>query len=394
MSDQQKSGKDGSLNQLDFATRLLHFGSEIDRTTGASSVPIYQASTFHHEDIFNPPQYDYSRSGNPTRQALEDYIALLEGGVRGFAYSSGMAAISSTVMMLSSGDHMIVTEDVYGGTYRLLSSILTRLGIESTFVDMTDIEQVKKALKPNTKAVYMETPSNPTLKITDVAAVTNWAKEHDLITMLDNTFMTPYYQRPIELGVDIVLHSATKFLGGHSDVLAGLAVARTASIGHQLKQLQNGLGTVLGPQDSWLLIRGMKTLEVRMKQSEISAGKLATWLSERKDITNVFYPGLSGHPGREIHEKQSTGYGAIVSFDVGSGERAKKVLNKVNLPLVAVSLGAVESILSYPAMMSHAAMPLEVRTERGITDGLLRFSVGLEHIDDLIADLNQALRED
>jgi cystathionine beta-lyase len=393
MSDQQKSGKDGSLNNLDFATRLLHFGSEIDRTTGASSVPIYQASTFHHEDIFNPPQYDYSRSGNPTRQALEDYIALLEGGVRGFAYSSGMAAISSTVMMLSSGDHMIVTEDVYGGTYRLLSSILTRLGIESTFVDMTDIEQVKKALKPNTKAVYMETPSNPTLKITDVAAVTNWAKEHDLITMLDNTFMTPYYQRPIELGVDIVLHSATKFLGGHSDVLAGLAVARTASIGQQLKQLQNGLGTVLGPQDSWLLIRGMKTLEVRMKQSEISAGKLATWLSERKDITNVFYPGLEGHPGREIHEKQSTGYGAIVSFDVGSGERAKKVLNKVNLPLVAVSLGAVESILSYPAMMSHAAMPLEVRAERGITDGLLRFSVGLEHIDDLIADLNQALQE-
>ncbi|AOZ92071.1 trans-sulfuration enzyme family protein [Paenibacillus crassostreae] len=391
MTDQQSSK---NMKNLNFATRLLHFGSEIDRTTGASSVPIYQASTFHHEDIFNPPQYDYSRSGNPTRQALEDYIALLEGGVRGFAYSSGMAAISSTFMMLSAGDHMIVTEDVYGGTYRLLTSILSRLGIESTFVDMTDLEQVKNALKSNTKAVYMETPSNPTLKITDVAAVTYWAKEHNLITMLDNTFMTPYYQRPIELGVDIILHSATKFLSGHSDVLAGLAVARTDDIANQLKQLQNGLGTVLGPQDSWLLIRGMKTLEARMKQSEISAGKLATWLSERKDITNVFYPGLSDHPGREIHEKQSTGYGAIVSFDVGSGERAKKVLNKVQLPLVAVSLGAVESILSYPAMMSHAAMPLEVRSERGITDGLLRFSVGLEHIDDLLNDLEQALQED
>ncbi|OAB48236.1 trans-sulfuration enzyme family protein [Paenibacillus antarcticus] len=391
MSNQQESG---NHSQADFATKLIHFGSEIDRTTGASSVPIYQASTFHHEDVFNPPQYDYSRSGNPTRQALEDYIALLEGGERGLAFASGMAAISSTFMLFSTGDHVIVTEDVYGGTYRLLTSILSRLGIETTFVDMTDLDQVKGALKSNTKAVYMETPSNPTLKITDVAAVTNWAKENDLITMLDNTFMTPYYQRPIEQGVDIVIHSATKFLGGHSDVLAGLTVARTASLGQQLKQLQNGLGTVLGPQDSWLLIRGMKTLKVRMNQSEISAGKLASWLNERKDISAVFYPGLNNHPGREIHEKQSTGYGAVVSFDVGSGERAKKVLNKVQIPLVAVSLGAVESILSYPAMMSHAAMPVEVRAERGITDGLLRFSVGLEDIDDLINDLNQALQED
>ncbi|MHA0856645.1 trans-sulfuration enzyme family protein [Paenibacillus sp. CMAA1364] len=394
MSDQRDSGNEQPTKKLNFATRLLHFGSEIDRTTGASSVPIYQASTFHHEDIYNPPEYDYSRSGNPTRQALEDYIAVLEGGVRGFAYSSGMAAISSTFMILSSGDHIIVTEDVYGGTYRLLTSILNRLGIETTFVDMTDIELVKKAIKPNTKAVYMETPSNPTLKITDIATITEWAKEHELITILDNTFMTPYYQRPIEMGVDIVLHSATKFLSGHSDVLAGLAVVRTEALGASLKQLQNGLGTVLGPQDSWLLIRGMKTLEARMRQSEISAGLLATWLSERTDITNVFYPGLAGHPGREIHETQSTGYGALVSFDVGSGDRAKRVLNKVQLPLVAVSLGAVESILSYPAMMSHAAMPKDVRAERGITDGLLRFSVGLEHIDDLIDDLNQALQEE
>ncbi|BFH64574.1 aminotransferase class I/II-fold pyridoxal phosphate-dependent enzyme [Paenibacillus azoreducens] len=375
-----------------FATKLLHFGSEIDSATGASSVPIYQASTFHHEDVFNPPVHDYSRSGNPTRQALEDYIALLEGGVRGFAYSSGMAAISSTFMMLSAGDHMIVTEDVYGGTYRLLTSILNRHGIESTFVDMTDLDQVKAALKPNTKAVYMETPSNPTLKITDIAAVTAWAKEHDLLTMLDNTFMTPYYQRPIEHGVDIVLHSATKFLGGHSDVLAGLAVARTPSIGKALKQLQNGLGTVLGVQESWLLMRGMKTLQARMNHSEQSAAVLAAWLNGRPDIERVYYPGLLDHPGREIHEKQSTGYGAVVSFDVGSGERAKQVLNKVRIPLVAVSLGAVESILSYPAMMSHAAMPAEVRQERGITDGLLRFSVGLEDIDDLIADLDQALK--
>lgn len=375
-----------------FATKLLHFGAEIDEGTGASSVPIFQASTFHHHDIFNPPQYDYSRSGNPTRQALEDYIALLEGGARGFAFASGMAAISTSFLLLSAGEHVIVTEDVYGGTYRLLTSILERLGIESTFVDMTDFEAVKAALKPNTKAVFMETPSNPTLKITNIAETTAWAKEHGLLTMLDNTFMTPYHQRPIEHGVDIVLHSATKFLGGHSDVLAGLAVTADESLGRRLKQLQNGLGTVLSAQESWLLMRGMKTLQARMEHSERSARRLAEWLSNHKEVSAVFYPGLEGHPGRAIHEKQSVGYGAVVSFDVGSGERAKKMLSKVQIPLVAVSLGAVESILSYPAMMSHAAMPKEVRHARGITDGLVRYSVGLEDIEDLLEDLDQALR--
>lgn len=374
-----------------FATKLLHFGSEIDSVTGASSVPIYQASTFHHHDIFNPPQHDYSRSGNPTRQALEGYIALLEGGARGFAFASGMAAISTVFMLLSAGDHVIVSEDVYGGTYRLLTSILKRMNIETTFVDMTDLNLVKEALKENTKAVYMETPSNPTLRITDVAGVTSWAQDKALLTLLDNTFMTPYYQRPIEQGVDIVLHSATKFLGGHSDVLAGLAVARTESLGRQIKQLQNGMGTVLAPQESWLLMRGMKTLEARMAHSEKSAAKLANWLNERSDIAAVYYPGLENHPGRAVHESQSSGHGAVISFDVGSSERAKEVLSRVRIPIVAVSLGAVESILSYPAMMSHAAMPHNVRLERGITDGLLRFSVGLEDIDDLINDLNEAL---
>ncbi|MCM3173172.1 MULTISPECIES: PLP-dependent aspartate aminotransferase family protein [unclassified Paenibacillus] len=393
MSEQNKNSGSSNSSELKFDTKLLHFGDEVDKTTGASSVPIYQASTFHHFDIFNPPQHDYSRSGNPTRQALEDYITLLEGGVRGFAYSSGMAAISSVFMMFSAGDHIIVTEDVYGGTYRLLTSILNRMQIETTFVDMTKIEEVKAAIQPNTKAVYMETPSNPTLKITDIAAVTSWAQEHELVTILDNTFMTPYYQRPIELGVDIVVHSATKFLGGHSDVLAGLAVARTEALGKQLKQLQNGLGTVLGAQESWLLMRGMKTLGARMAHSEQSTAKLAAWLNERSDVSAVYYPGLQEHPGRDVHERQSTGYGAVVSFDVGSGDRAKAVLNRVKLPIVAVSLGAVESILSYPAMMSHAAMPAAVRRDRGITDGLLRFSVGLEDIDDLIADLEQALEE-
>jgi cysteine-S-conjugate beta-lyase len=387
MSDQQPSNKP----ETKFATKLIHFGSEIDAHTGASSVPIYQASTFHHHDIFEPPVHDYSRSGNPTRQALEDYITLLEGGERGFAFASGMAAISTAFLLFSTGDHVIVTEDVYGGTYRLLTTVLNRLGIESTFVDMTDFGAVKAALRSNTKAVFMESPSNPTLKITDIGEITAWAKTHDLITLLDNTFMTPYHQRPIELGVDVVLHSATKFLGGHSDVLAGLAVVANESLGRRLKQLQNGLGSVLAPQESWLLIRGMKTLQARMEQSERSSRKLAEWLNSHPAVTRVYFPGLADHPRREIHEKQSKGYGAVVSFDVGDGDRAKAVLSRVKLPLVAVSLGAVESILSYPAMMSHAAMPREVRLERGITDGLLRYSVGLEDIDDLIADLDQAL---
>jgi cystathionine beta-lyase len=384
----------GSTHKAKFATRLIHFGAEIDPQTGASSVPLYQASTFHHFSLDNPPEYDYTRSGNPTRQALEDYIAMLEGGTRGFAFSSGMAAISAAFMLLSAGDHVICTEDVYGGTYRLLSTILSRMNIETTFVDMTDIEQVKAARKPNTKAVFLETPSNPTLKITDIGEVTAWAKTYDLLTMLDNTFMTPYHQRPIEFGIDIVLHSATKFLGGHSDLLAGLAVVSNESLGRRLKQIQNGLGNVLGVQDSWLLIRGMKTLQARMEFSEKSSRRLAEWLSEKTEVARVFYPGLLNHPGRAVHEKQSLGYGAVVSFDVGSGERAKQVLAKVQIPLVAVSLGAVESILSYPAMMSHAAMPREVRHQRGITDGLLRYSVGLEDINDIIADLEQALNED
>ncbi|MBN2979875.1 MULTISPECIES: trans-sulfuration enzyme family protein [Cohnella] len=387
----RQSESDFERNETRFATKLIHFGKEIDETTGASSVPIFQASTFHHFDLDNPPKHDYSRSGNPTREALEEYIALLEGGANGFAFASGMAAISTAFLLLSAGDHVIVTEDVYGGTYRLLTTVLNRLQIDSTFVDMTDFEQVKAALRPNTKAVFIETPSNPTLKITDIAEVAGWAKENGLLSMLDNTFMTPYHQRPIELGVDVVIHSATKFLGGHSDVLAGLIVTRDESLGRRVKQLQNGLGTVLGAQESWLLMRGMKTLRVRMAESERGAAKLARWLQAHPAVGRVYYPGLEGHPGREVHERQSLGYGAVVSFDVGDGERARRLLGRVRLPLVAVSLGAVESILSYPAMMSHAAMPKEVRLARGITDGLVRYSVGLEDADDLIADLQQAL---
>lgn len=374
-----------------FATELLHFEGAIDAETGASSVPIYQASTFHHS-FEGEQKYDYARSGNPTREVLESYIANLEGGVQGFAFASGMAAISTAFMLLSSGDHMIVTEDVYGGTYRFLTTVLTRMHIETTFVDMTDFAAVQAALKPNTKAIYIETPSNPTLKITNIAQITTWAKQHGLLTMADNTFMTPYHQRPIEHGVDLVLHSATKFLGGHSDLIAGLAVVNDEHLGRRVRQLQNGFGAILGVHDAWLLMRGMKTLQARMAQSEKHAQQLADWLLQHPNIEHVYYPGIISHPGHATHAQQSLGYGAVVSFDVGSGEKAQQVMRKVNIPLVAVSLGAVESILSYPAQMSHAAMPRSVRLERGITDGLLRYSVGLEHIDDIIADLEQALR--
>jgi cystathionine beta-lyase len=379
------------MSKHKLSTRIVHPGREIDPHTGASSVPIYQASTFHHFSLDDPPTYDYARTGNPTREALEHAIAGLEGGTHGFAFGSGMAAISTAFLLFSAGDHLIVTEDVYGGTYRVLTKVLSRLQIEATFVDMTDVNRVEAAIRPNTKAIFMETPSNPTLKITDIAAVTKLAQDRGLLTLLDNTFMTPYWQRPIELGVDVVLHSATKFIGGHSDVLAGLAVTRTEELGAEMKLLQYSLGGVLGVQDSWLTMRGLKTLQARMEHSERGARRLAEWLSQHPKVEKVYYPGLADHPGREIHERQSTGYGAVVSFEVGTEAQAKRVMHKAEIPLVAVSLGAVESILSYPAMMSHASMPREVRLERGIGDGLMRYSVGLEDIEDLIEDLDQAL---
>jgi cystathionine beta-lyase len=335
--------------------------------------------------------YDYTRSGNPTRQALEDTIAKLEGGCRGFAFASGMAAISTVFLLLSKGDHLIVSQDVYGGTYRVLTQVLSRFGIDSTFVDTTDVKAITEALRPNTKGIYVETPSNPTLKVTDLRQVAKIARENQLLSIVDNTFLTPYYQQPLAFGFDIVVHSATKFLGGHSDVIAGLVAVKDDELANKVKMLQNAFGAVLGVQDSWLILRGIKTLQARLDVSTNNAGKLARWLQDQKEVVKVYYTGLSDHDGHQIQSKQSSGHGAVLSFDVGSGDRAKQLLQKIRLPIVAVSLGSVESILSYPAMMSHAAMPIEVRQKHGITDGLLRFSVGLENVEDLIDDLTQAL---
>ncbi|MES0856047.1 cystathionine beta-lyase [Geobacillus sp. G4] len=374
-----------------FSTKLLHNEWKVDRATGAVSVPIQHASTFHQFDFDSFGKYDYSRSSNPTREALEETIAALEGGVRGFAFASGMAAISTAFLLLSRGDHVLVTEDVYGGTYRMITEVLSRFGIEYTFVDMTDLRAVAENIRPNTKVIYMETPSNPLLKVTDIRSVVKLAKAHGCLTFLDNTFMTPALQRPLDLGVDVVLHSATKFLAGHSDVVAGLAVVKDEELGKELYKLQNAFGAVLGVQDAWLVLRGIKTLHVRLKQSSESALAIAEYLARHPKVEDVYYPGLSHHPGHDIQRQQAAGFGAVLSFRLADEESARTFVQNVRLPVFAVSLGAVESILSHPAKMSHAAMPKDERLRRGITDGLLRLSVGLEDVNDLIADFEQAL---
>jgi cystathionine beta-lyase len=376
-----------------FETRLLHNKHKIDPTTGAVSVPIQHASTFHQSDFDQFGKYDYGRSLNPTREALEDVIAELEGGLKGFAFASGMAAISTAFLLLSAGDHIVITEDVYGGTFRMVTEVLTRLGIEHTFVDMTNLDEVKQAIQANTKAFYVETPSNPLMKVTDIKAISNLAKETGAITFVDNTFLTPSHQRPLELGADVVLHSATKFLSGHSDVVAGLAVVKDEGLAKRLGFLQNGFGAILGVQDAWLVLRGIKTLHVRLEQSQKSAIKLAEFLDAHPLVEKVHYPGLESHPQYQIQKAQAAGPGAVLSFELANEDALRTFLANVKIPVFAVSLGAVESILSYPAKMSHAAMPQEEREKRGITNSLVRLSVGLENPDDLMKDFSQAFKQ-
>jgi len=376
---------------VNYATRLIHSGRDRDPYTGASSIPIYQASTFHQADPEHLGHYDYARSGNPTREALEQAIASLEGGARGLAFASGMAATSSVLMLFSPGDHLVVGQDIYGGTYRALTTLFKQWKLAVTFVDSTDPVNVRKAVTPATRALLVETPANPLLAITDLRAIVEIAREHKLLAITDNTFMTPYFQRPIELGFDIVVHSATKFLGGHSDLIAGLAVTRDAEMGHRLKVIQNTFGAILGPQDSWLVMRGVKTLGVRMEAQQKTARVMAEWLLKRPEVNKVFYPGLAQHPGQSIHESQASGAGAVLSFELHDVATALKLLKGVKLPLMAVSLGGVESILSYPATMSHAAMPKGERLARGISDSLVRLSAGLEAPEDLMADIDAAL---
>ncbi|MEH7490790.1 bifunctional cystathionine gamma-lyase/homocysteine desulfhydrase [Neobacillus niacini] len=372
-------------------TKLIHGGISTDPATGAVSFPIYQVSTYKQESVGGHKGYEYSRTGNPTRFALEELIKDLEGGEAGFAFGSGMAAMTAVMMLFNSGDHVILTDDVYGGSFRVMTKVLNRLGIDSTFVDTSNLEAILSVIKPNTKAIHLETPTNPLLKITDIEQVAKLAKEHGLLTIVDNTFSTPYWQNPIELGADIVLHSATKYLGGHSDVVAGLAVVNSKKLACELHFVQNSTGGVLGPQDSWLLIRGIKTLGIRMEETENNTAAIVDFLQGHPAVKKVYYPGLETHPNHSIAKKQVRGFGGMVSFDVGSAENADKLLSKIHYFTLAESLGAVESLISVPARMTHASIPIERRAELGITEGLVRISVGLEDVEDLIDDLKQAL---
>jgi len=372
-------------------TKLIHSGNEVDPATGAVSTPIYQSVIFAQKDVDSPGRWEYTRSGNPTRAALEATIAELEGGQYGFAFASGMAAISASLLLFSAGDHVLVSRDVYGGTFRLAQRLLPRYGFEIDFVDTTDLDQVKRLIMPHTRALFLETPSNPLMKITDFRAIATLAREHGIITLTDNTFMTPYLQRPLETGIDIVIHSATKYLGGHSDCLAGLVVTDNRDLGKQIGFLQNCLGAVLGPHDCWLILRGIKTLKVRLEQQQRTAELLAKWLQTRPEITKVYYPGLPDHAGRDIHFSQADGAGAMLSFRLQDDEQARQFANRLRLPVIGSSLGAVESIVSIPAIMSHASLTEEMRQELNLNRSLVRLSVGLEDFEDLQSDIIHAL---
>jgi cystathionine beta-lyase/cystathionine gamma-synthase len=371
-------------------TEIMHTASR-DAATGALSIPIYNASTFHQADVEKPQEWEYGRGGNPTRRALEELLAKLENGAAGFAFSSGMAAMTTAVMaFVKAGDHIVATRDIYGGTYRLLTGFLPKFGIMHTFVDMTDAQNIERAIGKSTTLILLESPSNPLLRLTDIEAVAGIAKKHGILTILDNTFMTPYLQRPLDLGIDVSVHSATKFLGGHSDLIAGAVIVKAPERAGAVKFTQNTCGAVLGPQDSWLLIRGIKTLSARMDTQGANALRVAEWLAEQPWTSQVYYPGLSAHPGHEIFKRQATGFGAVVSVKTDTVERALAIMKRVKLWNVAVSLGGVESILSYPRLMSHASIPTTEREALGITDTVLRLSIGLEDVEDLIEDLEQA----
>ncbi len=380
----------GELTKMKLKTALLHQGRSIDDATGALSIPISQASTFQQRKV-GDFVYEYARTGNPTREALELLIRDVEQGDRGFAFASGMAAISTVMDLFSAGDHLIITSDVYGGTYRLFTQVLAKRQIAVDFVDTSNEENVERAITPQTKALFIETPTNPLLNITSIQTMSKLAKEYDLLLIVDNTFSTPYWQNPIVQGADIVVHSATKYLGGHSDVVAGLVVTGRPSLSEQIAFLQNSTGAVLAPHDSWLVQRGMKTLGLRMEAIEKNAREIAHYLSTRSEVEEVYYPNRLESSLRKIHESQARGYGGMISFRLPHREAAHQFVENVHYFTLAESLGAVESLVSIPAEMTHASIPRERRLTLGITDGLVRLSVGIEHIDDLLKDISQAL---
>ncbi len=376
---------------MKFSTRAIHVGQEADPTTGATIVPVYQTSTYTQDRVGEHKGFDYSRTINPTRLALEKQLASLEGGANGYAFASGMAATAAVLNLLSAGDHAVVTDDLYGGTYRLFTRVLARYGLEFTYVDMSDIDAVRAAIRPNTKLFWIETPTNPLLKLIDIAAVVSLRTNGQLVAV-DNTFATPYFQQPLALGADVVVHSTTKYIGGHSDVVGGIAITNDDAVADVIKFHQNAVGGIPGPHDAWLTMRGAKTLAIRMRQHAHNAQAVAEFLEAHPEVERVYYPGLPSHPQHALAKRQMSGFGGMVSFALkGPQSRALDFAHRLRLFSLAESLGGVESLICHPARMTHGSIPKEDRERRGVTDGLLRLSVGIEDVEDLLDDLRIAL---
>jgi cystathionine gamma-synthase/cystathionine beta-lyase len=375
---------------MKITTQAVQIGLQWDTRTGAVTVPIYQTATFKHPGLGQSTGYDYTRTGNPTRQALEEGIARLDNGARGFAYSSGMAAIANLLLLFRKGDHLIVTEDLYGGTYRLFEKIFRQYDLDFTYVDTSDISRVEQAIRPETRGLFVESLTNPLLKVADVRGLAALCREKGILCIVDNTFLTPYLQRPLELGADITVYSATKYLAGHNDTVAGLAVVKNPELAEKVFFLQNSVGAVLGPQDSWLVIRGMKTLGIRLDRQQENALKIARWLRTHPKVRTVYYPGLPDHPGHALLQEQARGFGAMVAFEVVEHSLVEQLLLKTELISFAESLGGVETLITFPEVQTHADILPEIRARLGINNLLLRLSVGIEDSDDLTGDLAQA----
>jgi cystathionine gamma-lyase len=372
-------------------TRAVHAGQEPEPLAGAVTMPIFQTSTYVQEALGRHKGHEYARVSNPTREALERNVAALEGGTHGHAFASGMAAIDSVLTLLSAGDHVVCGENVYGGTHRLMEQVRSRFGLTFTYVDTRDVATVERAVRPATKMLFVETPTNPMMRLADLAALGALAGSRRLLFAVDNTFATPIFQRPFEFGADLVVHSTTKYLNGHSDMIGGMVVTRRDDLAEQLAFLQKSVGAVPGPFDCWLVLRGTKTLAVRMRQHDANGRRIAQWLAGDGRVPAVFYPGLPNHPQHELACRQMSGFGGMLSFEAGSLERARRIVERTRIFALAESLGGVESLIGHPASMTHAAVPKAMREAMGLTDGLVRLSVGIEDADDLIADLDQAL---
>ena len=378
------------MKNFDILTELAQIGNRLD-PNGAVSFPVYHTATFAHPELGRSTGYDYSRTSNPTRTVLEDSIACFEKGCKGFAFASGMAAITTILSLFKKGDHLIATEDLYGGTFRLFEQIFKGFEISVSYIDTSKPNLIADNISTNTKAIFCETPTNPLMKIADIRTISEIAKTYNLITIIDNTFLTPFLQRPLELGADIVVHSGTKFLGGHNDVVAGLVATNRTDLAERIGFLQNAMGSILGPQDSWLLMRGLKTLGLRMERQQQNCLTIASWLASHPLVDKVHYPGLPTHPGYDIQLSQASGAGAVLSVTLKEKEYIPYILKNTKIISFAESLGGVESLITYPFIQTHADIPEETRKRLGINDCLLRFSVGIENVCDLIFDLNQAM---